>query len=521
MGQDEVMRVVKRPGLSLEYTRSGFGGGMWAGGWAVFYTPVEGGFTGNLYFAGTLIASLGAYAGAYNPSRFFTFEYVATGLQTNTLMLQDTYSVWTYDLVAGLRSVPLANTTSGPITCSITHNSPVVTTVSTEAIRKYSLVTGTGIPANTTVASIDSATQFTLSADATATNATASLTLTYAGPFGGNGLPGPSLLAGPSRFAPGVVHLNNAAFLFGTQAAISNSDVNDPYAWEPLSFIYAYAELDKAVALSKNLSYIVAFKQQSTEFFRDVGASPGSPLERLEGLRLAVGCYAPRAVTVVDGTVMWVSVTESGIRSVFRLDNTKATEIATPAIRRVLERVNITYGISFSIAGHSFYVITDPVAKLSLVYDLTSNFWSYWDAFGSGYFPFVSAVSDGTTTLLQHESNGKVYRLDPTLVTDEGANFTLDVYPPQFDGSMRIAKYLSRMYVLADQEPGSRLLVRTSDDDQLQRTWTQFREIDLGSSRPDLYDLGTFTKRWFHFRHEGAAPCRLIAVELEVLACTL
>jgi hypothetical protein len=200
---------------------------------------------------------------------------------------------------------------------------------------------------------------------------------------------------------------------------------------------------------------------------------------------------------------------------VYKVERAKADEVATPAIKRVLAGLSIRYGISLSIDGHSLYIITDPTAGVSLVYDLTSNYWSYWNALGLSYFPFVAAVSTANgATLLQH-------KMSPELSTDAGSNFTMDVYPPQFDGGMRIGKYLARMYVIADQEPGSILEVRVSDDDQLTRTWTNFRQIDLGMERPDLYDMGSFTKRWFHFRHTGATPCRLIGVELETLACTL
>lgn len=275
------------------------------------------------------------------------------------------------------------------------------------------------------------------------------------------------------------------------------------------------------MAFARQLTNVIAFKSTSTEFFRDAANTPGSPLERVDGNHLDVGCYAGRTVQSIDGVLLWVSSTESGQRSVYTLERLRATEIATPAIKRALEGLDPQYAISFALAGHAFYILTDPTAGVSLAYDLTAKLWYYWDALGETYFPFVAAAYADGETRLQHEDNGKIYVFDGTAVDDDGTPIVMDIYPPQFDGNTRLTKHIPRMHIVADQEPGSTLLVRTNDDDQKVGGWTNWREFDLSQQRPTITNCGSFSRRFHHFRHQSRTPCRLTAVELELLIGTL
>ena len=234
-----------------------------------------------------------------------------------------------------------------------------------------------------------------------------------------------------------------------------------------------------------------------------------------------VGCYNGRTVQSIDGVLLWVSNTESGLRSVYSMERLRATEIATPAVRRALESLAPTYAISFSLSGHSFYVVTDPTAGVSLVYDLSSKLWYYWNALGSTYFPFTAATYVEGETRLQHESNGKIYVFDLDAVDDAGSDIVMDIFPPQFDANTRLSKTISRMHLVADQQPGSTLLVRTNDADQATGEWTNWRTFDLSQERPTLSNCGSFSRRFYHFRHQARTPCRLTAVELELLVGTL
>lgn len=521
MGQDEVLRIAKRPGIASFYARgAGYGAGMY-GFYDVRYIWTGAAWRADIYLLDTFQVSVETVAGieAVPPARFFYFNEVTTGLGTTTILFHNQYAIWTYDVDANTLAELHFNgeDTLGPLTFSVTNDSVDATTAADiSTLLKYSAVSGTEIAAGTLVESIDSTTAITLSIAATATNASASLTFTLSGPPAQNGTVGVD-----KQLAGGVEDLNTSTYLATTFSGIAGSDPLDPRAWDSLNLIYAYADIGEGMFLAKNLSYLVLFKATTIEFFRDVGVSPGSPLERLEGLKLAVGLYATRTVQQIDGALLWCSNTESGLKSAYIMINTKVEEIATPAIRRIFEVNPPKYAISFSVCGHSFYVLTSPTAGYSLVYDITSKLWCYWNALGETYFPFVAASPATGGVILQHESNGDLYLMDIGQVEDADGPFTMDIYTPLFDANMRVSKYLERMYIVADQQSAGTLKVRVNDDDQAAGEWTEFREFDLTHGRPAIYDCGSFTKRNFHFRHDSAAPCRLVAVEMDLLPGTL
>ena len=118
-------------------------------------------------------------------------------------------------------------------------------------------------------------------------------------------------------------------------------------------------------------------------------------------------------------------------------------------------------------------------------------------------------------------ADGSLYTMEPGLVMDNGSPFDMDIFPPEFDANIRLTKYLSKMYVIADQQEGSVLRLRVNDDNQNVAGWTNWRVFDLSEQRPRLDDCGSFYKRAFHFRHSSPTPCRLIAVELDLQLGTL
>lgn len=534
MGQDEVLRVVKRPGLSEALDLAGTYAGLGAfssnsvGNLTVWRSVSAGNYSDNLYREGVFIGMLFLAAVGVSGPTYYSFEEVSTGAESTTVLINSRYLLFAYDPTDGLRQIYFEGTSYPAINCATTLGSPIVTVLTpTTVLSQYTVVTGAGIPASTQIDSIDSTTQFTMSANATATSASTPLSFSLGGPPSRTDVFGsPTVGSTPTyvSLAGGLADLNKSSYVLTYRSELAGSDIDDPRSWNPLNSIFAYAEQDQAVCLAKQMSYLIVFKSTTTEFFRDAGASPGSPLERLEGLRLDVGCYACPTVSFVDGLVIWASRTETAKRSVWQLEQARAQEIASPAIARILETYLPYVAFSFSTAGHTFYVLNAEDAdgaRISLVYDLTMKYWSYWTALGETYFPFVAATTSTFGPRLQHDSNGKVYYMEPTLVADDGAAFDMDIYPPQFDANMRVSKFVARMYVIADQAVGSVLQVRSSESDQTEGSWSNWREFDLSKGKPDLYDCGSFTKRFYHFRHSSATRCRLTAVEMDILPGTL
>jgi hypothetical protein len=302
---------------------------------------------------------------------------------------------------------------------------------------------------------------------------------------------------------------------------IQGSDLDAPRHWDPLNTIYAYAVNEGSVAIAKQLSTIILLKESSAEFFRDAGTSP-APLARVEGLLLNTGCQDAHSVRAAGDVLIWSARLAVDQRAIWMIHKMQAKEVSTPAVRRIVSAaatgVNenvVQYGMTFSVGGHTLYVLKVPSGPAP-VYDITAGIWYYWTALGEDHWPFVAAATgtDGTV-YLQHETNGKIYKFDSTVFTDDSLPIDMDIIPPSYDGSTRKTKYCISTTVNADLVEGSELKLRVSDDDQ--QTWTDWRRFDLGHPRPRIERCGSFTRRHYHFRHSAPTACRLHEVELEIM----
>lgn len=521
---DGELHIVKRPGLSLRYVfgEGHYGAGMFEN-YFFFQIAVDGGTTFKFYNTETLISStIGGSTTPLTENRlvYATNTLSSTGGYAFVFHTRNDMKAY-FQSTSTLKDIPFANEVTESFAATTTHNSPTVTTTATISLEviPYSTLTGTNIPASSSIISI---TEIAGSPPTTkniviSNNATAGGSITASVVAAGPNATGSPLTTLFNSLIPGIVDLNAAIFVANPQAQITNSDRGNPLAWNPLSLIRAYLSESSPLYIVRQLGYIFLFKEWITEVFRDAGLSPGSPLARQEGMTIEVGLWSSNTLANVDGTIFWCSLSESGRKSAWMLQGGRAREIASPAVSRVLSRSNPDNGHAFSVSGHLFYALTDPSEPYTLVYDVTSNFWSYWKALDEEYWPFVAATRWDGETLLQHRTNGNVYQLDPEVFADDHSEFTMDIFPPEFDAGVKVNKFLPRLYVIGDQQEGSALEMRFSDSNREEDAWSPWYEARLDEERPRIDDLGSFTKRAFHFRHTRPLPCRVRAVELDLM----
>lgn len=324
----------------------------------------------------------------------------------------------------------------------------------------------------------------------------------------------------PTAFCKGWAYLDATTYLMTSNATIRGSNLNDITIWSPLNTIIAQIEPDGGVATGKQLVYVIAFKQWTTEVFYDAANSSGSPLSPVQGAKINYGCRSQDSVQDVGGQLIWIGTTREGSCQVILIDNLKAQVISTKPIERLLEGADYTIVYSWSLQreGHRFYVVTLKNSNLTLAYDLAEQSWSQWTDTNGNYMPIVaSTYNSSAQTILQHESNGKLYIADAIYATDDGAIITADIYTPNFDAGVKARrKHLGRLTFVSDRYPGSVLQVRNNDRDYEVKAWTNFRPVDLNALEPQLNNCGTFYRRAYHFRHACATPLRIMAVELQL-----
>lgn len=329
----------------------------------------------------------------------------------------------------------------------------------------------------------------------------------------------------PATTVPGVAYLDGTTYVMTPDCYILGSAINNPSSWDPLNVIRAQIEPSQGIAIAKQLSYVIAFKEYTTEVFYDAQNAAGSPLGRVEGAQFNYGCHQGNTVVYVDGALFWMGRSKVGGVNVMKMEGLRPEVISTPAIERLLENYNYlesgTYATKLYAGGHRFYILTNITENITLVYDIGEKLWSRWTDTDGNYFPIISAArKQNTSTVLgQGADSGNLYTVSAEYESDADGPFTWELYTPVWDGGSRFRKVVNLMDIGADQKSAGILEVRVSDDDY--QTWSNFRSVDLSSERPMLDQMGTFLKRAHHFRHRGPQPMRIRSVDLHVDLGTL
>lgn len=345
----------------------------------------------------------------------------------------------------------------------------------------------------------------------------------------------------PTGRVIGWAFLDDTLYVMTPEGIIYGSGIADPTTWDPLNVIAARDEADYGVGIANHMSYVVALKEWSIQFFYDAGNAVGSPLSRLPGSKLSIGCTHGGTVQDIDGELFFVGVSKGVNPFVVKLVNLRPQIISNEAVNRILATGvdgftgQIWRSLVLTIGGHKFYVVTSTIGDFTLAYDVQYNAWYRWTSPTGGRWTPISAAYDLTGLLsttsaqviLQDEVTSRIHLCNlpeanyapfKNIIGDNDIVFPVDIYTQNYDFGTIRGKQLSGMFFTADQISDS-LLVRYSEDDR--QTWSNFREISLATTIPSLPDCGTFKKRAWHFRHLAPEPFRLKTSDLQMDIGTL
>lgn len=323
----------------------------------------------------------------------------------------------------------------------------------------------------------------------------------------------------PEETVPGIVYLNGASYVMQSGSQIWGSALNSVSVagdWSAINFLAAQIEPDDGVALDKQLVYVIAFGQWSTEVFFDAGNPTGSPLGPVQGSKISYGCANAYSIQQIDDRLLWISSNKNAAVQVSMLEQLNHSVISTKQIDRLLQGADLSTVYSWQIKfdGHSFYVITAKESNLTLAYDITEGIWHHWADTNGNYIPIIASTYDADKNiLLQHESNGMVYYADSGYYKDGDDKIVVDIITPIFDANTTRRKQMNLLRFVGDQEEGSILHVRHSDNDY--RDWSNFRAVKLNDQLPMLTNEGTFVRRAYHLRHFSNTPLRLQALDVQ------
>lgn len=201
----------------------------------------------------------------------------------------------------------------------------------------------------------------------------------------------------PALTVPGAVLLNGRFYVMTDKARIHNSALNDPFTWSALDVIGAIQDTDCGVALTRYRNYIVAFKEFTTEFFFDTGASPGSPIRRVDSAFTEIGCGDGNSVVSFENTVIFIGQSKR-VRgtSVYMLDGYTPKKISNEFVERIIESDNLsaTRAFAFDFHGKSHYLVQlNGGADTTIVYNMDDGVWYRWTSRTAGTAQSVTSIT--------------------------------------------------------------------------------------------------------------------------------
>jgi hypothetical protein len=323
----------------------------------------------------------------------------------------------------------------------------------------------------------------------------------------------------PASFVKGFAYLDSYLYVMDGHGQIWEAqNQNDPRTWNALDMIVAQIEPDAGMALAKQINYVIALKEWTTEVFYDAGNAAGSSLGPIPGSKQPYGCISADGVQQMNDMLIWPSQDQSNTYQVVMMQNLQAKVVSTPAVERLLQYASFAscYSMLLKHAGHLVYVLTLPAANLTLAYDIPYDLWHVWTDVNGNYWPYCCASYLAGDRYVQSPTTGAYYSFDMDYVysNDNGVLVPTDIYTPNFDAGTDATKTIGSMRFWADKVQGSQLYHRNSDDDY--KTWTGMRMIDLNDNLPTLTNCGDFKRRAWHFRHQSNTQLRLRAVDIRM-----
>lgn len=202
------------------------------------------------------------------------------------------------------------------------------------------------------------------------------------------------------------------------------SGLYDGNSWAALDFTAAEASPDDALRVISNARDLWIFGAQTVEIFYNSGAAD-FPFQRITGAIIEVGIGAAASAVKINGALLWLS--EKG--QVVRNNGYQAEPVSTPHIEYQIASYSIVsdaIGYTYSMEGHSFYVLAFPTAGKTWVLDVTTNCWLEWESYSSGAGKPWSRHRSNCCTLFGRRNvvgdyeNGNLYELDMDTYTDNG-----------------------------------------------------------------------------------------------------
>lgn len=198
----------------------------------------------------------------------------------------------------------------------------------------------------------------------------------------------------------------------------------DPTTWSALDFATAEGNPDNLVRIIADHGELMPLGDVTTEFWGNSGAAD-FPYVRLGSAVVEWGLAAPESLAKFDSSLMFLGRNRMGECQVVLLNGYTPQNVGSQDFLDAINKyatVNDATAFSYMNNGHAFYQINFPTAGKSWLYDGATKAWSeLQDSTGGRHRANMGAFFINNMVVADY-SNGKIYRLDKTSYTDNGAS---------------------------------------------------------------------------------------------------
>lgn len=192
-------------------------------------------------------------------------------------------------------------------------------------------------------------------------------------------------------------------------------------------FSTAEGDPDRIQSLIADQRELFIFGERTLEVWYNSG-DVDNTFQRFQGGFKQTGCAAKFSPARVDNNIYWLSRDERGAGQVVKMGEGYAPQVvSTPGIAYQIAKyttISDAFGYAYQFEGHEFYVLTFPSAKVTWVYDASTQEWHKRGHTIGGEFPhrerYNCHVFAFNTHLFGDYNDGKIYKLDATVGTLNG-----------------------------------------------------------------------------------------------------
>ena len=206
----------------------------------------------------------------------------------------------------------------------------------------------------------------------------------------------------------------------------THSELRKAKDWTALDRYDAEASPDKLTTLIVSSREVMVLGPESGQFFRNTGAGTGT-FQNANGMEINVGCVSPFAVAQIDNTVCWLG--SDGL--VYALAGHTPQILSTGPIAQAMAgyKLETAFCTTWEDRKHKIVYFTFPAGP-TFGYDFWTRKWHRRASHGMSRWRLNTLTRSAGKWIGGDYSNGKLYRLDWDVVTEDGEEMVSSLRSP-------------------------------------------------------------------------------------------